>query len=1213
MRLMAVGCWVVIVIGPLAAQDVVLSEFMALNLTTLTDEDGDWSDWIELHNRSATPVDLQGWALTDDPSNPFRWVFPAETIPAFGHLLVFASGKDRTTVGAPLHTNFGLSGDGEYLALIRPSGVPATAFFPAYPPQRADYSYGFAASRRRVLDAGAPCWATIPQAGSPGPGWKTPSAPPASWIAGATGAGYETVSLYTPLIGLDLQAPMHGVNGSAYILVPFEVPAVWEWTAATLSMRYDDGFVAWVNGQEVARANAPAVPQWNSVATAEHIDPLAVEFEPFDAGATIPALVPGTNWLAIHGLNLAHDNVDFLITPKLHLGMYDLGTRKWLETPTPGSVNTEGFPEFVSPPTITPPASMSGQAVQATLSCATPGATILYTTDGSLPSASNGTPYSGPIAITDTTTLRAVALRTGFGPSPVSTRTWVFPASVVSQPANPPGLPSTWGTHTTTSGTQFTAVADYGMDGSVASAATIEQSLRSLPSLCFTMAPDDLWSTGQGLYANPQADWERAASVELIYPDNRPGFTVDCGVQNHGHGSRLPWLTPKHGFRLRFRSGYGASRLDHPVFGPNAGSSFETLVVKGGFNDAFTITLPSHDLAIYCRDQYVRSLQRAMGHPSAHGTWVHLYLNGLYWGLYHIVERPDGVFNETYVGGDANDHDVLKHKYAEVVQGDLVAWNTLYGLAGPSTAAWNAVQPWLDTTNFVDYFLLNFYMGTGDWMPNNWYAGRRRQPGAGFKMYVWDAELALKDENRTGLAVADTPAYIYDRLKGNAEFQVLFADRAQRFLFDGGPLTPANAQAALQATADEVQPAIVAESARWGDWLPSHSTFTLQSSWQPALSGHLNFLVNRRDDVVGQLQSAGLYPTVVAPTFSQHGGPISGAFQLTITAPAGVIHFTTDGTDPRVTGGALAPTAQTYTGPIALPNPVTTLKARVLSAGSWSALVEATFRRETVVLNEFLASNQNGIRDEAGDRDDWIELHNPTATAVSLAGFWLTDDLSNPTRWQIPDTFIAPGRTLLIWADDEPDEGHLHATFKLSASGEEVGLFMPDGVSLVDSFTFGAQVPDVSTGRFDDGSPLWVTFPSPTGGRTNTTSRCTRQWFGTDPTAYPMVLAVNGIANPGATLTLTTSAGPPSTLHSVVGSFRASDVPLPTSTGNLLIGPMMLPLVTAPSSASGDMAVTFTIPNDPSLVGARVFLQAWAVSGPAQTVVSNGLEIRICH
>src|SRR5664279_5324579 len=135
-----------------AASSVVISEFMAINNTTLADEDGSYSDWIELYNSSTNTVDLGGWYLADYATNLTHWKFPSTNLGSSQFMVVFASNKDRRVPGAPLHTNFKLSGSGDYLALVLPDGVTkASEFAPAFPQQYADISYGYVMTGAGVM------------------------------------------------------------------------------------------------------------------------------------------------------------------------------------------------------------------------------------------------------------------------------------------------------------------------------------------------------------------------------------------------------------------------------------------------------------------------------------------------------------------------------------------------------------------------------------------------------------------------------------------------------------------------------------------------------------------------------------------------------------------------------------------------------------------------------------------------------------------------------------------------------------------------------------------------------------------------------------------------------------------------------------------------------------------------------------------------------
>ncbi|MEO0557413.1 MAG: CotH kinase family protein [Bacteroidota bacterium] len=136
-----------------------------------------------------------------------------------------------------------------------------------------------------------------------------------------------------------------------------------------------------------------------------------------------------------------------------------------------------------------------------------------------------------------------------------------------------------------------------------------------------------------------------------------------------------------------------------------------------------------------------------------------------------------------------------------------------------------------------------------------------------------------------------------------------------------------------------------------------------------------------------------------------------------------------------------------------------------------------------LVVNELMASNDATIADEAGEFDDWVELYNGTGAPVSLDGLFFTDDVSEPDKVALPDTVMAPDSYLLIWADDDTEQGPLHVPFKLSARGEDAALFMDDGsggFTLIDGISFGEQTTDVSFGRNAADPSTFVLFTSPT-------------------------------------------------------------------------------------------------------------------------------------
>ena len=339
------------------AQDVRINEFMAINNSGFDDEDGDEEDWIEIYNAGPGVANLAGWSLTDTTNNMRKWVFPPITLASNGYLIVFASEKDRNT--GELHTNFKLEGDGEYLALVRSNGTVATQFAPLYPVQAPDISYGVRGStaQETLVAQGAPAKALVPTDGSleppPGPEplrpWTLGDLNDSSWQSGFTGVGYEANTGYESLLGLNVTG-MNGVNETVYIRIPFTVqnPAVIN--ALTLRMRFDDGFIAYLNGHAVAWDNAPALSSatWTNGAPANRDDGTAVVPANYNLTPYINFLQVGTNILAIQGLNNGVSSSDMLILPEIVATVSGATTfaLRYFTVPTPGEPNTAGVAEL---------------------------------------------------------------------------------------------------------------------------------------------------------------------------------------------------------------------------------------------------------------------------------------------------------------------------------------------------------------------------------------------------------------------------------------------------------------------------------------------------------------------------------------------------------------------------------------------------------------------------------------------------------------------------------------------------------------------------------------------------------------------------------------------------------------------------------------------------------------------------------------------------
>ena len=359
------------VCGPARAQTVYISEFLTENQTnTKVDEDGDHSDWLEIWNSGATTVSLNGWYLTDTSGDLRKWQFPlstpAVTLAANARLIVFASNKDRKLAVAKLHTSFKLSKSaGSYLALVRPDGLTVEHAYASYPQQVQDITYGLPAltGSQNFLAVGAAGKARVPTSAADMPtgaaGWNTIGYDDSGWQAGATGFGYDTVGSYGTLIGAggNLQAAMYQaspaalINTTALIRIPFTVSNAAQITALTLKMKYDDGYICYLNGVQIA-SNYSNGTLWNSAALADRNGVLVSSYETATLVANAQAnLVNGPNVLAfqLQNNNSLSDTDAFgvangsraLCLPTLD-GTISLGigAPAYLSSATPGAANS---------------------------------------------------------------------------------------------------------------------------------------------------------------------------------------------------------------------------------------------------------------------------------------------------------------------------------------------------------------------------------------------------------------------------------------------------------------------------------------------------------------------------------------------------------------------------------------------------------------------------------------------------------------------------------------------------------------------------------------------------------------------------------------------------------------------------------------------------------------------------------------------------------
>ena len=492
------------------------------------------------------------------------------------------------------------------------------------------------------------------------------------------------------------------------------------------------------------------------------------------------------------------------------------------------------------------------------------GVTIRYTLDGSEPTMESLV-YTQPLRVEGNTIVRAVALSETEPFTKVTSATYLFLDDVLKQTNTPEGYPEEWGNYTDMPGT---AIADYEMDPEMTSdpvlAPKIREGLKSLPVLSILTDKDNLFNpepdpdTG-GIYiftGPPVGDdtghgWTRFANVELFggtYTDENGNevphdMHVSCGLRLHGGHGRLAEKNPKHSFRLVFKEKYGKKTLKYPLFGEDEPHKFDQLVLRCHFGNSWQHWDEGHRTrAQYTRDVWARRIQRKMGWTSVNALYVHVFLNGIYWGLYNIAERVDEKYGVDHLGGEEEDIDVIKVEedggyHLEADQGTMDAYELMVQMAAKASDDTYYYQlqglgadgnpdpeqeTMLDIDAFIDYMLINQYGGNTDWDHHNWYAIRRKGADSqGFRFLCWDSEMILDSPKENVLGTDnghEHPTGIFQNLLKNEKFARRYLKRAKVVLAEDGLLGEESAVAVFDSLYNTIAFALYDEAARWGDY-----------------------------------------------------------------------------------------------------------------------------------------------------------------------------------------------------------------------------------------------------------------------------------------------------------------------------------------------------------------------------------------------------------
>jgi hypothetical protein len=1016
---------------------ILINEFSSSNLSGITDEDGEYSDWIELHNHTAFDINLEGCHLSDDVLFLSKWTIPAITVKPDSFQVIFASGKNRTEIPLSYQTIIQKGAGWQYL-------VPATEI---------------------------------------GNSWKNNGFDASGWKTGNSGFGF----------GDDDDATVLDKIVSVYIRKEFTISNLQDVEELFLSVDYDDGFVAYINGQEIARAN---LGEPGSMVNYNQVTGTAFSREATMYQGGIPEtfpiinptgfLVEGINVIAIEAHNSATGSTDMSLIPMLTLGLNGAeyfdnypsyiqisrrqlhtnfkissegetlilsrpdsialdsvspvalqadisygrkpeGANSWyyFDSPTPGRANTTNGYNSIGGDTVK--FSFSGGyfpgGLEIQLSASDPLDSIFYTRDGSEPGMSS-TPYTNPILISANTVVRARAMNSQKLPGIISTNTYF----------------------------------------------TIKH---TIPVVCLSTNPENLWDYNTGIYvlgpnaetenphfgANYWQDWERKAHFELYDTDGNKQVDQDAGIKIFGAWSRA---NDQKSMALFARKEYGKGSFDYKFFKDKPITKFEALVIRNGGNDWPQAILRDGLTSSLIRDM---DMDRMAFQPSI------VYLNGEYWGILNIRENVNTNFlaENHFVNPDSIN---LLEMNGDIINGTnagylelldfLNAHNTLV-----SEADYQQVSSQIDINNYIQYQLTEIYINNKDWPGNNIKYWNTNDPGSVWRWIIFDTDF--------GYSLYDNPAYsintldyaldpngpswpnppwstlLFRRMISNPgfrnEFATQYADRINtNFSSD-------KVNFALDSLKQIFLPEINDHLLRWGmdynNWLYNIGTIEDYATNRPAYA---------RNHIQDQF-SLGVQKSVTVKISTPGAGCVKVNSVIPDTYPFAGIYFK----DLPIKLTAIpAPGFKFSRWEGTLNSNSVTIEYGMAANCTFNAIFEpAGITDIKIVINEI---NYNSSPEK--DTKDWVELLNIGSTSVNLKNWDLSDGLPVDGYTFPDDIIVTPGNYMVVCRDmaafrlihPEILNSLGDFGFGLGSTGDDINLFDAEG-NLVDFVNYTPNAP----------------------------------------------------------------------------------------------------------------------------------------------------------
>jgi len=1007
------------------AQGLFINEFCSLN-STLPDEDRDSPDWLELYNTNDADINLSGWALSDDSTELKKWIFPTTTLPAHQALLLFASAKDRKEM--VFYKNIIQQGD-TFTYAIGSSAIPSN--------------------------------------------WNSLGYDDNNWDKGPSGFGYGDSDDATTVPNGTL---------SVFVRKKFTVSQAVDVKEMLLHVDYDDGFVAYINGTEVARTNlgtGNTMVPYNQTAD-NYVEPLMVKGQTpmkFDITNFSGLLVDGSNVLCMQVHNNTTTSSDLTLIPFLTLGfnssvgssteipevlqlnnkLYHTnfkigadGERIFLVTPL--GVIADRTDSIALPPGVSYGRFPDGQNNWFYFGEPTPGAlntTQTYDTlsDESVTFSVPGGVYSSGFSLVLKTSGSGDIYYTTDGSIPNENSIKYSTAISIN----------------TSQVIRAIATGEYHFSLKPAiQTYVIESRNIKLPVVSLTTDPYNLWDYNYGIYvlgpkaeselpyfnANFWMDWERPVYFEYTDQSGKKVFESNAGTKIFGAWSRA---NDQKSMALFARKAYGNSSFKYPFFKERENDNYKSLVLRNAGNDWASTAM---------RDAALTGLLTELDIDRQAYQPVAVYLNGTYWGILNLREKVNENFiADLHPSVDADKIDFLQVNN-EVIEGSADHYRKMLNYLASNSVAKNevydSIQRLMEVVNFMDYEISEIYFNNTDWPGNNIKYWRPQTQTGRWRWIIYDTDFGFGIWNVSDYAVntltyalepngPDWPnppwgTYLLRTLLTNNSFKSEFINRfADRLNYDFEPTRVKHIIDSLKSNIADEMPYHIA---RWNHIPNFNANLNNMKTFATYRPNYLRGFINERFALDGTV-----YLTVdvsdvtrgyiqVSSLRIRDGFPWTGKYFK--SNPVRVTAISNPGYEFSHWEG------------------IDSVKPSILLNIPLSGLnLKAVFQKSVKEYNSIVINEINYKSPEDHDCGDWVELFNSTSGPVDLSG-WVFKDADDTHKFVITSGTVIQANQYLVLYESE----------------DKFRAFYPGLTSAMGQFGFGLSETEDVVRLFDSSDQL---------------------------------------------------------------------------------------------------------------------------------------------